>query len=186
MDTSADHPILKDDFASQWMGVRVVRADFGHAVLEMTLREEMLNGFGIAHGGMVFAFADSAFALACNDPAGDGSTVTVASGADIDFLRPARRGQVLTATARVRHHGRSGLYDITVTARDASDDPGVNGVVVAEFRGRSRTIPAPPAPPSSGAASSAGSTPAPAPTTVTASDAAASPVPSTASKGPRP
>lgn len=132
---SQDHPILAGDHASRWMGITVDRAEYGHAQIRMTLREEMLNGFGIAHGGMVFALADTCFALACNDPAGDGSTITVASGADINFLASAHRGQELTAVGTVRAQaGRSGVYDIQVTAE---------GRLVAEFRGRSRTVPNP-------------------------------------------
>ena len=60
------HPILKGDYASEWMGIEVVALDDGHATVRMTLRQEMLNGFGMAHGGMIFAFGDTAFALACN------------------------------------------------------------------------------------------------------------------------
>jgi acyl-CoA thioesterase len=132
---SQEHPILAGDHASRWMGITVDRAEYGHAQIRMTLREEMLNGFGIAHGGMVFALADTCFALACNDPDGDGSTITVASGADINFLASPRRGQELTAVGTVRARtGRSGVYDIQVTAGDR---------LVAEFRGRSRTIPNP-------------------------------------------
>lgn len=132
---SQGHPILAGDHTSRRMGITVDRAEYGSAQIRMTLREEMLNGFGIAHGGMVFAFADTCFAMACNDPAGDGSTITVASGGDINFLAPARAGQVLTAVGTVRAQaGRSGVYDVQVLA---------DGVLVAEFRGRSRTIPNP-------------------------------------------
>jgi acyl-CoA thioesterase len=130
-----DHPLLEGDRATQWMGIVVDRAEYGHAEIRMVLREEMLNGFGIAHGGMIFAFADTCFAMACNDPAGDGSTITVASGGDINFLASVRPGQVLTAVGTVRAQaGRSGVYDVQVLA---------DGVLVAEFRGRSRTIPNP-------------------------------------------
>ena len=139
MNPSVTHPLLRDDHTSAWLGLEVVRADYGDVVVRAELREEMLNGHGIAHGGMLFAIADSAFALACNDPAGDGSTLTVASGADVNFLRPAHRGQVIEASARAVSVGRSGVYDVTVTAQGA-DDP--EPVVVALFRGRSRTIPA--------------------------------------------
>lgn len=133
------HRILRDDFASEWMGIRVNRADFGDAEIEMELRREMLNGFGIAHGGMIFAFADTAFAIACNNADAE-DTVTVASGVDINFLRPAQQGQTLTARAKAVHEGRSGVYDITVTAQGPAD---AEPVVVALFRGRSRTIPKP-------------------------------------------
>ena len=60
------HPILKDDYASEWMGIEVLALADGHATIRMPLRQEMLNGFGMAHGGMIFAFGDTAFALACN------------------------------------------------------------------------------------------------------------------------
>jgi acyl-CoA thioesterase len=166
------HPILKDDYASEWMGIEVVALADGHATIRMTLRQEMLNGFGMAHGGMIFAFGDTAFALACNQtnpsPADEGN-ITVASGVDINFLKPAFRGQVLTAVANRRAStGRSGLYDIQIYAADpvagtpttAAPASGVAlsgtaqpatvpgelptdippGELVAEFRGRSRTI----------------------------------------------
>ena len=137
------HPILKNDYASEWMGIEVVALDDGHATIRMTLRQEMLNGFGMAHGGMIFAFGDTAFALACNpvNPApGDADSITVASGVDINFLKPAFRGQVVTAVADRRSStGRSGLYDIQIFAADA--DAQLPGELIAEFRGRSRTIP---------------------------------------------
>jgi acyl-CoA thioesterase len=166
------HAILKDDYASEWMGIEVLALDDGHATIRMTLRQEMLNGFGMAHGGMIFAFGDTAFALACNpaspSPAEEGS-ITVASGVDINFLKPAFRGQVLTAVANRRAStGRSGLYDIQIYAADpgagapgtppsaaagsvpAATVPGelpadlatgaAAGELIAEFRGRSRTI----------------------------------------------
>ena len=110
------HPVLENDYASEWMGIEVLSLDDGHATIRMTLRQEMLNGFGMAHGGMIFAFADSAFALACNPatpapssagtPANTAGTagaaadsITVASGVDINFLKPAFQGQVITAVA---------------------------------------------------------------------------------------
>lgn len=138
-DLAAQHRILKDDFASEWMGIRVVRTAPGEAVIEMELRREMLNGFGIAHGGMVFAFADSAFALACNSHE-DNGTITVASGVDVNFLRPAMQGQTITAHAKAVHEGRSGVYDIEVTAQGPNDP---EPVLITLFRGRSRTIPKP-------------------------------------------
>jgi len=166
--SGSTHPILKDDYASEWMGIEVLALDDGHATIRMTLRQEMLNGFGMAHGGMIFAFGDTAFALACN-PAnplpGEDSSITVAAGVDINFLKPAFRGQVLTAVANRRAStGRSGLYDIQIYAADpgagipaapagaapaatlpgqlpsdtATDAP--TWELIAEFRGRSRTI----------------------------------------------
>jgi len=148
--SGATHPILENDYASEWMGIEVLALSDGHATIRMTLRQEMLNGFGMAHGGMIFAFGDTAFALACNPihPApGEEGTITVASGVDINFLKPAFRGQVLTAVADRRSSaGRSGLYDIQIFAADAAapaaeGQPSSPGELIAEFRGRSRTIP---------------------------------------------
>ena len=138
------HPILEHDATSEWLGISVQELADGYAVITMDLRPEMLNGFSIAHGGMVFAFADTAFALACN-PSGAGSlagmdTITVASGADINFISSARAGDRLRAEARRRAAaGRSGVFDIEVTAQS----PDGSTRVIAEFRGRSRTIPNP-------------------------------------------
>ena len=148
--SGATHPILENDYASEWMGIKVLALSDGHATIRMTLRQEMLNGFGMAHGGMIFAFADTAFALACNpvNPGpGDADSITVAAGVDINFLKPAYRGQVITAVADRRSSaGRSGLYDIQIFAADAAapaskTEPSSPGELIAEFRGRSRTIP---------------------------------------------
>jgi acyl-CoA thioesterase len=150
------HPILENDYASEWMGIEVLAVTDGHATIRMTLRQEMLNGFGMAHGGMIFAFADTAFALACNPVSpgpGDADSITVAAGVDINFLKPAYRGQVVTAVADRRSSaGRSGLYDIQIFAADPDaqsvsprssrqSSSGQPGELIAEFRGRSRTIP---------------------------------------------
>ncbi|MDQ1546430.1 MAG: acyl-CoA thioesterase [Actinomycetota bacterium] len=115
------------DRASESLGMTVLTNEAGHAVVTMTIREDMLNGFAITHGGFVFALADTAFAIACNDS----DLVTVAAGADITFLKATTAGDVLTATAIERaKSGRSGIYDVEVL--DAA------GAIVAEFRGRSR------------------------------------------------
>lgn len=114
------------DRASRDLGMELVELGEGSAVVRMTIGPQMVNGHGIAHGGFVFMLADSAFACACNS----GGVVTVAAGADISFIAPARPGDVLTATAAERAaFGRSGIYDVTV--RRGSE-------VIAEFRGRSR------------------------------------------------
>jgi acyl-CoA thioesterase len=128
------HAMMQRDRASAALGMRVLRDEPGFAVVSMLVRDDMTNGFAITHGGLVFALADTAFAIACNED----ERVTVAAGADITFLKPTHAGQTLTATAVRRVlSGRSGLYDVTV--RDEA------GEVVAEFRGRSfttaRTIP---------------------------------------------
>ena len=123
--------MLRDDRAStELLGMDVVKMSEGHAIVTMPVREDMLNGHAIIHGGLVFTLADTAFAMACNE---EGS-VTVSSGAEITFFAPSHAGDVLTATARLRsRRGRSGIYDVEV--RNG------NGIV-AEFRGHSRTVPA--------------------------------------------
>lgn len=126
-----DDPVaqmLAADRASAALGIEVIEHGPGWARARMTVRPDMVNGHDIAHGGLVFALADTAFACACN---GWGS-VTVAAGADISFVRPARTGELLEAEARVRSRsGRSGIYDVTVRRDDE---------VIAEFRGRSTEL----------------------------------------------
>ena len=116
------------DRASRGLGMAIASVGEGRATLTMTVRDDMLNGFAITHGGFVFALADTAFAIACNED----ERVTVAAGADITFLKSTRAGQTLTAEAvRRTVSGRTGLYDVTITDE--------TGEVVAEFRGRSLT-----------------------------------------------
>jgi acyl-CoA thioesterase len=117
-----------DDRASQALGMRIVEVAAGRATLRMTVREDMVNGHAIGHGGLTFALADSAFAFACNSY----NRRTVAAGAEIRFRAPTRLGDGLVATAVERSRdGRDGVYDVTVTVGD---------VVVADFTGRSREI----------------------------------------------
>jgi acyl-CoA thioesterase len=119
-----------DDAASRKLGMELHEAVDGRARLTMRVNAEMVNGHGMCHGGYLFMLADSAFACACNSP----GPVTVAAAADIVFVASAREGDELEAVATERtRFGRSGVYDITV-ARPA------DGQVIAEFRGRSRTI----------------------------------------------
>lgn len=116
------------DRASQALGMRIVEVGPGRAVLEMPVREDMVNGHAIGHGGLTFSLADSAFAFACNSY----NRSTVAAGAEIRFLAPTRLGDVLLAEAVERSRdGRDGIYDVTVRCGDT---------VVAEFVGRSREI----------------------------------------------
>lgn len=125
---SPPESMLKDDRAStELLGMYVVEMSEGHAVVTMMVRDDMLNGHRIAHGGLVFTLADTAFAMACNE---EGS-VTVSSGAAITYLAPSLPGQELTATAKLRSkRGRSGIYDVEVRSETG---------IVAEFRGHSRT-----------------------------------------------
>jgi acyl-CoA thioesterase len=117
-----------EDRASRGLGMRLLDVGPGRARMCMTVRDEMANGHGIAHGGFVFTLADSAFAFACNSY----DVRTVAQSCDILFVAPARVGDLLVADAVERHrYGRNGLYDIRVSRDDS---------VIAEFRGRSRAI----------------------------------------------
>ncbi|MEO7980418.1 MAG: hydroxyphenylacetyl-CoA thioesterase PaaI [Sporichthyaceae bacterium] len=121
--------MLGDDRASAAAGIALVEVAPGRATVTMTVRPDMVNGHDIAHGGFVFLLADTAFAVACNSY----GQSTVAAGCDIAFVDAARAGDELTAIAEERHRaGRSGLYDVSVRRADGS--------VVAELRGRSRTI----------------------------------------------
>jgi acyl-CoA thioesterase len=116
------------DEASRALGMELVSAADGRAVVRVTVTAAMVNGHGIAHGGYLFLLADTAFACACNSH----GPVTVAAGADIDFVAQVRLGDALEAVARERtRFGRSGIYDVTVRRGDE---------VVAEFRGRSRVL----------------------------------------------
>lgn len=130
---SPHHKMLLNDRATRWMGAEVLTAEPGHAKIRMRIRPEMTNGFDIAHGGMIFALADTCFAMACNSPEGDDGTVTVASGADINFLKAAKTGdEVIAEAVTLAQAGRSGVYDVVVSRGDDT---------IAVFRGRSRTIP---------------------------------------------
>lgn len=118
--------IMRNDKASAALGIRVTIPETGTAVATMTVRDDMLNGFEVLHGGLTFTLADTAFAFACN--AYDRGSF--AASAQVEFLRPARVGDVLTATAREDYRGRqSGYYSIEVRNQA--------GEVVALFRGRS-------------------------------------------------
>jgi acyl-CoA thioesterase len=117
------------DRASQALGIQVLGIGPGTATLSMTVREDMLNGHDLCHGGVIATLADSAFAFACNAY----NELTVASGFDIHLMAGARRGDVLTAVAsEVNKAGRTGVYDIAVENQ--------RGEAVAAFRGRSYTM----------------------------------------------
>ena len=117
------------DRASQHLGMTIEDVAPGRATLRMPVTDIMINGHDICHGGYVVLLADSAFAFACNTY----NQRTVAQGLDVTFLRAVRLGDVLVAVATERaRQGRTGIYDVTVSRQ--------GGDVVAEFRGRSRTI----------------------------------------------
>lgn len=115
------------DAASRMLGMEVLEVGPGSATVAMDVRADMVNGWGLCHGGLVAALADSSFAVACNSH----GVVTVAAGFEVTFLEGARLGDRLVAVARERVlRGRTGVYDVTVTRA-------LDGQVVAEFRGRS-------------------------------------------------
>ena len=121
--------LFANDRASKAMGMRIVAISEGAAFLEMKVRDDMLNGFDICHGGFITTLADSAFAFACNST----GEMTVAAGLTVDFLAPAKAGDVLTARAfEVVQSGRTGVYDITVTNQ--------RGEQVAMVRGRAHRM----------------------------------------------
>jgi len=104
--------MMENDFFSQWMGVEVLDVKEGYSKIKMVIRKEMVNGFGIVHGGLPFSLADSAFAFACNNR----NNLSVALDVTITFTKAVNVGDVLTAEAREIHNGRStGVYLITVT-----------------------------------------------------------------------
>ena len=116
------------DAASRALGMEIAAVAPGRATLTMRVREDMVNGHAIGHGGFTFTLADSAFAFACNSY----NRSTVAAACEIRFLAPTRLGDVLVAEAVERsREGRDGVYDITVRRDDT---------VVAEFVGRSKEI----------------------------------------------
>ena len=112
------------DRASQTLGITILAIGPGRARLRMAVRDDMLNGHDTCHGGLIFTLADSAFAFACNAC----DRVTVALGAQITFVGPAKRGDVLIAEAREQSRTRrTGVYDVEVTTED--------GRKIALFRG---------------------------------------------------
>ena len=103
--------MMKHDLFSQWLGIQVIDIKEGYSKVQMILREEMLNGFGVIHGGITFSFADSAFAFACNNR----NNLSMALDVSISFNKATKPGDTLIAEAKEIHNGKStGLYIITV------------------------------------------------------------------------
>src|SRR4029078_9399095 len=103
--------MMENDFFSQWMGVEVLEVKEGYSKIKMVIREEMLNGFGIVHGGIPFSLADSAFAFACNNR----NNLSVALNVTITFTKAVNVGDELVAEATEVHNGRStGVYLVTI------------------------------------------------------------------------
>ena len=103
--------MMQHDLFSQWLGIEVLEVREGYSKIKMTVRPEMINGFGIVHGGIAFSMADSAFAFACNNR----NVLSVALDTSINFIKPVHVGDVLIAQAKEIHNGKStGLYHITI------------------------------------------------------------------------
>jgi len=116
--------MMENDLFSQWLGIEVQEIKDGYSKIKMTVRKEMINGFGIVHGGVAFSLSDSAFAFACNNR----NVLSVALDTSINFTKPVHVGDVLVAEAIELHNGRStGLYHITIKNQ--------NDHVVALFKG---------------------------------------------------
>lgn len=126
-DTFAEEVVahmMEHDKFSQWLGITVLQIKEGYSKIQMTVREEMLNGFGIVHGGIAFSLADSAFAFACNNR----NNLSLALDTSINFTKAVNVGDMLIAETKENHNGRStGLYFITVTNQ--------NNETVAHFKG---------------------------------------------------
>lgn len=116
--------MLNEDKFSQWLGIELLEIKEGYSRIKMIVREEMMNGLGIVHGGIAFSLADSAFAFACNNR----NNLSVALDTSINFLKPVHPGDLLIAEAKEMHNGRStGLYQISICNQQEQ--------VVALFKG---------------------------------------------------
>jgi acyl-CoA thioesterase len=122
--TNVVNHLIENDLFSKWLGIEILEVSEGYSKIKMTVRKEMINGFGIVHGGVAFSLADSAFAFACNNR----NNLSVALDTSINFIKPVHVDDVLTAEAKEIHNGRStGLYHITITNQQT--------YVVALFKG---------------------------------------------------
>lgn len=126
-DTTAQQVVnhmMKHDLFSQWLGIEVLEVREGYSRIAMTIRPEMINGFGIVHGGVTFSLADSAFAFACNNR----NQLSVALDTSINFIGQVHTGDRLLAEAHELHHGKStGLYQIAIHNQHQK--------LVAQFKG---------------------------------------------------
>lgn len=116
--------LIEKDLFSKWLGIEVLDIREGYSKIQMAIRSEMLNGFGIVHGGITFSLADSAFAFACNNR----NNLSLALDTSINFIKPVHVGDILTAETTEIHNGKStGLYQISITNQ--------NDHVIALFKG---------------------------------------------------
>lgn len=104
--------MVEKDLFSKWLGIEIIEIKEGYSKIKMTIRNEMVNGFGIVHGGVIFSLGDSAFAFACNNR----NNLSVALDTSINFIKPVHVGDMLTAEAKEIHNGKStGLYNISIS-----------------------------------------------------------------------
>lgn len=123
------HIMYHDDTCAKAMGMSIEKVEDGFAQLKMPITAKMLNGHKTCHGGQLFSLADTAFAYACNSQ----GYAAVASMCSIDFVRPGFEGDLLTATATMKHQGkRNGLYEVEIVNQ--------NGKILALFQGRSHRL----------------------------------------------
>lgn len=116
--------LMENDLFSKWLGIEILEISEGYSKIKMSVRKEMINGFGIVHGGIAFSLADSAFAFACNNR----NNLSVALDTSINFIKPVHVDDILTAEAKEIHNGKStGLYHISITNQ--------NNHTVAMFKG---------------------------------------------------
>jgi len=121
--------MYEDDTASQALGIKLIQVNCGGAIAVMNVKDSMLNGHKTCHGGLIFSLADSAFAFACNSQ----NQAAVALSCTIDFIHPAFKDDILTATAEALHQGgRSGVYQVKITNQ--------NQQLIAIFKGNSARI----------------------------------------------
>lgn len=122
--TKVVHQLTENDLFSKWLGIEVLEVAPGYSKLKMTVRKEMINGFGIVHGGVAFSLADSTFAFACNNR----NNLSVALDTSINFIKPVHVDDVLTAEAKEIHNGKStGIYHVSIFNQ--------NNHLVALFKG---------------------------------------------------
>jgi len=123
--TAVFQKMMEKDYCSQWMGIEPILLEVGHCMIKMTVKREMLNGFGILHGGIAFAFADSAFAFAAN---GLGQMAVSING-QINYHQPAKEGEVLIAEATEVSTSKK-MVTLDVAIRRERDEE-----LIASFRG---------------------------------------------------
>ena len=110
--------MMAQDYCSQWLGIEPITIEEGHCIIRMTVKKDMLNGFGILHGGIAYTFADSAFAFASNSY----GRVAVSIQGSMNFMKSAKEGDVLIAEAtalNVTH--KTADFDVVVSNKDTSE-----------------------------------------------------------------